>query len=145
MIYDPDYARAFSIIRCTAWSYGYAAMLHGSFTRDLDVVLVPWTEQARLPFDNMMALLAERTGLELKGEEPVKKPHGRLAWSLLFPGFGDPRWIDISCTPRAPAAAAIREAITDSRCEYLYWRDGRCDKCGNVHDGKLPGVALPSA
>ena len=43
MIYDPDYARAYSIIRCIAWSYGYAACLHGSFTRDLDVVLVPWT------------------------------------------------------------------------------------------------------
>jgi hypothetical protein len=40
------------------------------------------------------------------------------------------------------APAPIREAITDSRCGYLYWRDGRCDKCGNVHNGKLPGVDL---
>ena len=32
------------------------------------------------------------------------------------------------------------EPITDSRCEYLYWPTGRCDKCGNVHNGKLPGV-----
>lgn len=32
------------------------------------------------------------------------------------------------------------EPITDSRCEYLFWPTGRCDKCGNVHNGKLPGV-----
>ncbi len=34
------------------------------------------------------------------------------------------------------------EPITDSRCEYLFWPTGRCDKCGNVHNGKLPGVEL---
>jgi len=38
-------------------------------------------------------------------------------------------------------SAALGKPITDSRCEYLYWPNGRCDKCGNVHDGKLPGVA----
>lgn len=31
--------------------------------------------------------------------------------------------------------------ITDSRCEYLYWPTGRCDKCGNVHNGLLPGAS----
>ena len=33
------------------------------------------------------------------------------------------------------------EPITDSRCEYLFWPTGRCDKCGRAHDGKLPGVS----
>lgn len=36
-----------------------------------------------------------------------------------------------------------RQEIPDSRCEYLHWRDGRCDKCGHVHDGKLPVVNFP--
>lgn len=103
MIYDPDYARAYSIIRCTAWSYGYAACLHGSFTRDLDVVLVPWTDQASEP-GHLLRVLEQRTDTRLQDETGSEKPHGRKCWTLLFKGFGDPRWIDISVLPRAPSA-----------------------------------------
>ena len=112
MIYDPDYARAYSIIRCTAWSYGYSALLHGSFTRDLDVVLVPWTDQASVPFEPLLRLLAERTGLTVQGDAPKLKPHGRLSWSLLFPAFGDPRWIDISCMPRVAEIPSTSQGTT---------------------------------
>lgn len=103
-VIDPDYARAYSIIRCTAWGYGYAAVMHGSFTRDLDVLLVPWTEQACVSFEHLIKVIAWRTGLEIKGDKPVEKPHGRLAWSLLFPDR-DPRWVDISFFPPTKGAA----------------------------------------
>ena len=99
-IIDPDYARAYSIIRCTAWQYGYAVGLHGSFTRDLDLILVPWTEHCFSQPQHLINLLADRTGLKVQTEAPNLKPHGRLAWSLLFPGFGDPRWVDVSFYPR---------------------------------------------
>ena len=98
MIYDPDYARAYSIIRCWAWNYGYAACLHGSFTRDLDIVLVPWTDQASDP-TNLIKLIAEYTDTKLHASDPSQKPHGRLCWTLMFEGFGDPRCIDISVMP----------------------------------------------
>jgi hypothetical protein len=104
MIYDPDYARAYSIIRCWAWSYGYAACLHGSFTRDLDVVLVPWTDQATNPA-HLVTLLAEHTDTKLQSPDPGQKPHGRLCWTLLFKSPGDPRWIDLSVMPRTAAMA----------------------------------------
>lgn len=97
MIFDPDYARAFTIIRCLAWSYGYAACLHGSATRDLDVVLVPWTDQAAPP-EPLVNLIAQDTGTKVHGA-PSDKPHGRKAWTLLFTAFGDPRWIDLSVMP----------------------------------------------
>lgn len=99
MIYDPDYARAYSIIRCLAWSYGYAACLHGSFTRDLDVVLVPWADTTAPP-DPVINMMAEQTGTKVQHGSPSDKPHGRKCWTLLFPAFGDPRWIDISVMPR---------------------------------------------
>lgn len=99
MIYDPDYARAYSIIRCIAWSYGYAACLHGSFTRDLDVVLVPWTDADSRDVDALIKYLADCTGTTA-AHPPSDKPHGRKAWSLHFKAFGDPRWIDISVMPR---------------------------------------------
>ena len=35
-------------------------------------------------------MLAESENLKLQGE-PSNKPHGRKAWTLIFPGFGDPR------------------------------------------------------
>lgn len=72
--------------------------LHGSFTRDLDLVAVPWTEHV----SNMELLVHEieyRTGLKRQGP-PSDKPHGRKAFSLLFPGFEDPRWVDLSVLPK---------------------------------------------
>lgn len=112
-IIDPDYARAYSIIRCTAWSYGYATGMHGSFTRDLDLILVPWTEECGAKPEHLINLLAERTGLTIQHGSPGLKPHGRQAWTLLFRSFGDPRWIDISFVPLpAPTPLAVEQAIT---------------------------------
>ena len=100
MINDPDYARAFTIIRCTAWSYGYAATLHGSFTRDLDVVLIPWTAETTKRPEALISVISDRLGWAIgqKGtdREFTLKPHGRKAWTLHAPGVADPRWIDIS-------------------------------------------------
>jgi hypothetical protein len=98
-IIDPDYAKAFSIIRIVAWQYGYAAAMHGSFTRDLDVLLVPWTDRA-IEALWIVKQCADRTELVLKTDEPTSKPHGRQTWTLLYPGFKDPRWIDLSVMPR---------------------------------------------
>ena len=98
MIQDPDYARAYSIIRCWAWNYGYSACLHGSFTRDLDVVLVPWTNDASDP-ETLIKLIADSTNTKVNGAASIR-PHGRKTWTLTFTTFGDPRWIDISVMPR---------------------------------------------
>lgn len=45
-IIDPDYGRVFTMARLLAWQYGYSCCVQGSFTRDLDLLLTPWTEQA---------------------------------------------------------------------------------------------------
>jgi hypothetical protein len=110
MIFDPDYARVFTQARCIAWQYGYACTLHGSATRDLDLVLVPWTKLAHGNDDQLMVMIAQAANLHFAdGKEDVsesvpvytEKPHGRKACSLYFRGFGDPRWIDISIMPIA--------------------------------------------
>lgn len=98
MIMDPDYARAFSIIRCIAWSHGYAAALHGSCTRDLDVVLVAWTDIAEENHEKIVKQVASSTNTKISGSFSGK-PHGRKAYTLLFKEFGDPRWIDLSIIP----------------------------------------------
>jgi len=94
-VIDPDYARVFTHARIIAWQFGYACLAHGSFTRDLDLLLVPWTESACAPISGIVLRIADVAGLTLQGE-PSDKPHGRKAWTLLFPGFNDPRWVDVS-------------------------------------------------
>lgn len=108
MILDPDYARIFTKARIIAWQYGYACVAHGSYTRDLDLLLVPWEDRARPNHDQLLKLIAQAAGLRFRdGNEDIfkskpdytDKPHGRKACSLFFPAFGDPRWVDISILP----------------------------------------------
>ncbi len=100
-IIDPDYAIAYTKTRIAAWQYGYAIALQGSFTRDLDLLAVPWTERA-CDLETLVAAIEYRTGLKRQAP-PSDKPHGRKSVSLLFPGFEDPRWVDLSILPRAAA------------------------------------------
>lgn len=93
-IIDPDYARVFTKARCLAWQEGYALMMHGSFTRDLDLICVPWEENAREP-ESLIARIMDSCDLKMVGKEPTLKPHNRLVWTLMFKEFGDPRFIDI--------------------------------------------------
>lgn len=94
-IIDPDYARVYTQARIVAWQYGYACLAHGTFTRDLDLLLVPWAEHASREIESIVKHLAGVTGLRLQGP-PSDKPHGRKSWTLLFPAFEDVRWVDVS-------------------------------------------------
>ncbi|UOF79469.1 Zn-ribbon protein [Caudoviricetes sp.] len=113
---DPDYARVFTQARIIAWQYGYACLAHGSFTRDLDLLLVPWTDAAQADDVEYFApRIADAAGLKVSAHPPSIKSHGRKAWTLLFPGFADPRWVDLSvlapvATP--PAAPVVDHALT---------------------------------
>jgi hypothetical protein len=118
VIFDPDYARIFTQARCIAHQYGYACALHGSATRDLDLVLVPWLDNARDNAEQLLRLIAMACDLRFKdgAEDIVKarvdwtiKPHGRRACSLYFPRPADRRWVDISvmpCVAKEPSCSA---------------------------------------
>jgi len=114
-IVDPDYARVFTMARVLAWQEGYALAMHGSFTRDLDLIAVPWTERACEPA-HLVRRVADATGLGFQREAPHEHPHGRLVWTLLSPAFADPRFVDFGVMPRtAPPAPSQSEAPTASR------------------------------
>lgn len=104
-IIDPDYARIFTQARILAWQYGWACLAHGTFTRDLDLLLVPWTDRAVKDPGGIVHRIADVCGLQVQGE-PSDKPGGRRAWSLLLPGFSEVRWVDVSAfaLPEAPNA-----------------------------------------
>lgn len=96
---------------------GYAVAPHGSMARDLDLVAVPWTEEAGTAEELILRLLAASAGhlcdgarkvegkdeLEtVRGDVGKPKPHGRRAWTIFL---GNGLYLDVSVMPRAPRAA----------------------------------------
>ncbi len=127
MILDPDYARVFTQARIIAWQYGYACVAHGSYTRDLDLLLVPWEDRAYDNAEQLLKLIAQACGLRFRdGEEDIfkakpdftNKPHGRRSCTLFFPGAADRRWVDISFTPCTLKGSAAGHE------EYASWQHG---------------------
>jgi voltage-gated potassium channel Kch len=92
---------------------GYALAPHGSFARDLDLIAVPWTEEAASAEQLIMRLMAT-SGATLRdgghksedgtawvtdsGAAPKARPHGRLAWSMHL-GVSN-LYLDVSVMPR---------------------------------------------
>lgn len=137
-VIDPDYATAYTKARIAAWQHGYAIALQGSFTRDLDLVAIPWADSAS-DSETLVAAIEYRTGLKRQGA-PSEKPHGRKAWSLLFPAFEDPRWIDISVVPRAALAAQPQEAAPAAQGDALAACRAACDRIIEQYDGVTAGI-----
>lgn len=88
-------------LREVARAHGYALALHGSVERDIDLIAVPWVADARSPASLAEALRAKceesarfaiwplRHEGEQEGgsaDKPVRKPHGRLGYSILLAG-----------------------------------------------------------
>lgn len=103
------YEQCLVIARITGKEYGYAIGLHGTAMRDLDLIAVPWTEEARDPLDFLHCFAGRlkyelERGVLVEGCEPHEewpapqpKPHGRVAYTI---PLGGPYWLDISVMPR---------------------------------------------
>lgn len=103
------YACVYSMLINVAKKHGYALAIHGSVSRDLDLIAVPWVEDAAEGL-TLIKAFKDATGCVTTGKEwddlvpdcePTIKPHGRLAYSLHFTeeGMYGP-YIDISVMPR---------------------------------------------
>lgn len=93
--------------------YGWALTLHGSLQRDLDLVLIPWLEDAEpvevvlgaiekfikgSPYYREYRKQVEKNGGKIFGFRGEEKPHGRKAYSLYVGIYG--QYLDISAMPR---------------------------------------------
>lgn len=96
------YAGMLPIIQERARELGYCIAVHGSGNRDLDLVAVPWTTDAK-PAHELHALLVKlfspytEESLKNPAYGPQIKPHGRKSWIIPL-GFGAA--IDLSVTAR---------------------------------------------
>lgn len=102
----PAYASMFPGLAEIAQSKGYALTIHGSLITDMDLVAVPWTDQAVSEQQLVESLATHIKALTGYDEEykkpfgpnyPTDKPHGRVAW--LIP-LGHGAVIDLSVMPR---------------------------------------------
>jgi hypothetical protein len=100
---EPKYRKPAAIVRdfraiCRA--NGYALAEHGTKRRDLDLIAVPWTPSAILS-GALMKNLANVEGV-IYSADASGKPHGRIAgtYMIRITKPGDPRYIDLSVTPR---------------------------------------------
>ena len=98
MIYNKYIAE----IRLIARDRGYAIALHGSLAKDIDLVAIPWTDDA-VPPDDLVADILKKFEwfLNPDSNDPELKPHGRKAWSLHSVEF-ESTWIDFSVLPPIP-------------------------------------------
>lgn len=90
------YASMLTPIQRTAMRHGYAVTLHGSMTRDMDLVAIPWVDDAD-PLEELVKAICRIHHL-IDSRQWSKKPHGRIAIALFFEGFD--KYIDLSIMPR---------------------------------------------
>jgi hypothetical protein len=93
------YASLWPVIVRIGRDCGYGMGLHGSLAKDMDVMAMPWTEEARPPGE-VAAAVEKATGFKGTPNNPGKMPHGRLAWTLLEAESG--AYIDLSIMPPTP-------------------------------------------
>lgn len=92
-------------VREAARQCGYAIAVHGSLARDIDLVAIPWTDEAvdGEALAKVVAVAAAGTGDEWArvggAMQRTERPHGRVVWVInLVPQT----YIDLSVMPRLP-------------------------------------------
>ena len=92
----PVYTVLYIGMKKIAEKHGYALTLHGSMNRDLDVLAIPWVEDADKP-EILLEALRQKYDMRAEFDEPkygiaTEKPHGRVAHTLMLNG---PYYIDL--------------------------------------------------
>lgn len=126
------YAHALLMARATARAHGYALAVHGSQMRDLDLLAVPWVEEASTPEVLVEAIRKAVNGTYSAGSQAgndiiTKQPHGRLTWAIHLEGVDRGLldalvagkvpfhpYLDLSVMPAESANAALREQVAAS-------------------------------
>lgn len=95
----PEYfCSIFPALKMAAIRHGYALLVHGSMMRDFDLVAIPWIKSATTPERMLKSLVREIGHGGYLHPYPEKKPHGRIAWIIMFKNTAN--YIDISIMSR---------------------------------------------
>ena len=138
--YGPVYAAAtYPELAQIARSHGYALAVHGSLARDLDIIAIPWVENADEP-QAVIDDILEKFAVNLIGEIG-HKPHGRIAYTLSI-GWGHCA-IDIQFVPRTTTPDPTKQYTKCPDCdgerfmsEQDFWDNYTCPTCDG--SGTIP-------
>ena len=105
-----SFAALYPLLAAAVRPLGYALALHGSMARDLDLVAIPWAEDAKPAEDVVDAIKRAIEGWTEGDARPgLLRPHGRRSWIIWFRdgsgmtlADGHP-YIDLSIMPRGSA------------------------------------------
>lgn len=97
------YSHRLSEIQQCALQCGYAIAVHGSMQRDLDLIAVPWYDDAASPAV-LVASMCAALGVSLQTGDDRTKPHGRRAYTLLM---GGACFMDLSVMPPLPEGISV--------------------------------------
>jgi hypothetical protein len=102
------YVAILGLLHDAAFRCGYALGIHGTLGRDLDLLAMPWVEEASTP-EKLVEALALACGgrvysmVDLGGgkivDNPILKPHGREGWTIVL---GGGTYLDVSTMPLRP-------------------------------------------
>jgi hypothetical protein len=105
-------------LRKAAMPLGYALATHGSGARDVDIVAVPWTEDAGSPEDIVSALMTNIGRCDwCADEQGSTKPHGRRSWSVWLHEYSI--YLDLSVIFNPPPDQLRAEGRTAERTDII--------------------------
>lgn len=133
-------------LRETAHRLGYALSVHGSLARDIDLVAIPWTDEAvdartlaeglqgtiKLILRPSAGFLAPPEAADPYFQQgcPGGKPHGRRVWSF---HLGGGPYVDLSVMPReqdwGPACTVLQEVVLERVSLETSAAPKTCDEC----------------
>jgi hypothetical protein len=93
--YAPVYCALYPKLAEIARSFGYALSIHGTLGRDMDLILVPWTDEPST-FQTVIDAFVSKFSLTAVDSISIKN-HGRRVQTLSL-AFGE-CFIDLSCMP----------------------------------------------
>jgi hypothetical protein len=121
------YAVLWPSFRQAAIDVGWSLGLHGSMASDMDMMAMPWTEDA-VEEPELIAALSACIGKTVWTEYHFKpfygKPFGRVVYTL---SIGSDWYIDLSVMPKQTVAGSIVDVLDDLLREL-----GECDTGGTV-------------
>lgn len=112
------YASIYEDIRQCAMDCGWAVALHGSLSSDMDIMALPWTDQAAT-FEELVKkiqlLFDDNSIAELYSITYSEKPHGRTVATI--PIWGD-FYLDISTVDIRKTLQEIVERLEEKANEF---------------------------
>jgi hypothetical protein len=114
------YLLYFPSMREVARQHGYALALHGSLTRDFDLIAAAWTPEAS-DADTLVEAICAANQLLVTVPDKGDKPHGRRCWTLQGIADVPHGWVDLAVFPPQPTVTALdsRLATAEQRAKVL--------------------------